>query len=258
MKCVIFAGGRGNRIRTYNDDTPKPLITIGEKPIIWHIMRIYYYYGIKDFIICLGYKQEKFKQYFLDMFNYKKDFELRFGDNELKVLNDYLEDINVSLIDTGLDTLTGGRLKRIEKYLGDDEEFLLTYGDAVSDVDINELIDFHKKNGKLITITTVKKKETFGIIDIDDNNVLTSFREKSDKEANNINGGFMVINRKVLDDLNIDSNSFEKEVLEKYTNKGEVSAFVHKGFWQCMDYQSEREFLNNLIKENKAPWIKWR
>ena len=198
MKCVIFAGGKGNRIRTYNDDTPKPLITIGDEPIIWHIMRIYYSYGIKEFIICLGYKQERFKQYFLDMFNYKKDFELSFGENEIKILNDYMDDIKVSLIDTGLETQTGGRLKRIEKYLGEEDIFLLTYGDAVSDVDINELIKFHKNNKKKVTITTVKKKETFGIIDIDNNNVLTSFREKPDVEANNINGGFMVVSKEIL------------------------------------------------------------
>ena len=154
MKCVIFAGGKGNRIRTYNDDTPKPLITIGDEPIIWHIMRIYYSYGIIEFIICLGYKQERFKQYFLDMFNYKKDFELSFGENEIKILNDYMDDIKVSLIDTGLETQTGGRLKRIEKYLGEEDIFLLTYGDAVSDVDINELIKFHKKNKKKVTIRT--------------------------------------------------------------------------------------------------------
>ena len=243
MKCVIFAGGKGNRIRTYNDDTPKPLITIGDEPIIWHIMRIYYSYGIKEFIICLGYKQ---------------DFELSFGENEIKILNDYMDDIKVSLIDTGLETQTGGRLKRIEKYLGEEDIFLLTYGDAVSDVDINELIKFHKKNKKKVTITTVKKKETFGIIDIDNNNVLTSFREKPDVEANNINGGFMVVSKEILKDLNEDSLSFEKEILEKYGNIGEVAAYVHKGFWQCMDYQSEREYLNKLIKENNAPWMRWK
>ena len=258
MKCVIFAGGKGNRIRTYNDDTPKPLITIGDEPIIWHIMRIYYSYGIKEFIICLGYKQERFKQYFLDMFNYKKDFELSFGENEIKILNDYMDDIKVSLIDTGLETQTGGRLKRIEKYLGEEDIFKLTYGDAVSDVDINEIIKYHKKNKKKVTITTVKKKETFGIIDIDNNNVLTSFREKPDVEANNINGGFMVVSKEILKDLNEDSLSFEKEILEKYGNIGEVAAYVHKGFWQCMDYQSEREYLNKLIKENNAPWMRWK
>lgn len=257
MKCVIFAGGKGNRIRTYNDDTPKPLITIGDEPIIWHIMRIYYSFGIKEFVICLGYKQERFKQYFLDMFNYKKDFELSFGENKIEILKDYMEDIKVSLIDTGLETQTGGRLKRVEEYLGDEDMFLLTYGDAVSDIDINDLIEFHKRNNKKVTITTVRKKERFGIIDIDNNSVITSFREKPDKEANNINAGFMVVNKEVLNDLNEDSLSFEKEILERYGNIGEVAAYVHDGFWQCMDYQSEREYLNNLIKENNAPWIRW-
>ena len=187
-----------------------------------------------------------------------KNVHKSFGENEIKILNDYMDDIKVSLIDTGLETQTGGRLKRIEKYLGEEDIFLLTYGDAVSDVDINELIKFHKKNKKKVTITTVKKKETFGIIDIDNNNVLTSFREKPDVEANNINGGFMVVSKEILKDLNEDSLSFEKEILEKYGNIGEVAAYVHKGFWQCMDYQSEREYLNKLIKENNAPWMRWK
>jgi len=257
MKCVIFAGGKGTRIRTDNDFTPKPLVTIGGEPIIWHIMKIYRYYGIKDFIICLGYGQEKFKKYFIDLINKNSDIMISYKERNIGLLKENFDDINVSLIDTGEDTLTGGRLKRVSKYLENEENFLLTYGDAVSDVDINKLINYHEKSNKLVTITSVKRKENFGVIELDKNNNIESFCEKCGDYAKLINAGFMVVNRKVLDYLNEDSGSFEKEILEKLSKQKQVSIYLHNGFWQCMDYQCEREYLNKLIDDNKAPWIIW-
>lgn len=257
MKCVIFAGGKGTRLRTYDDMMPKPLVTIGGNPIIWHIMKIYNYYGIKDFILCLGYGQEHFKKYFVDLINKDNDIKISFKDRKIKFLNHNFTDINVSLIDTGVETLTGGRLKRIEKYLENDEEFLLTYGDAVSDVDINDLIKFHKEKNKLITITSVKRKENFGIIKITKDNIIKDFQEKNENDSKLINAGFMVVNKKVFTYLKEDSGAFEKEILEKLSRENKVCSYIHNGFWQCMDYQNEREYLNKLISENKAPWIKW-
>lgn len=258
MKCVIFAGGKGSRIRTLNDKTPKPLITIGGEPIISHIIKIYHHYGIKDFIICLGYGQEQFKRYFLDLINNKSDIMISFKEKRIELLKDYFDDINISLINTGEDTLTGGRLKKVEKYLNDEENFLLTYGDAVSDIDINKLIEHHQNNNKLVTITSVKRKENFGIIELDENNNVKSFSEKSDSHSKRINAGYMVVNKKVLDYLTEDSGMFEKDALEKLSQENQVGAYIHDGFWQCMDYQHEREYLEKLIKNNEAPWIKWK
>ncbi len=256
MKCVIFAGGYGTRIKTENDNTPKSLVTIGDDPIILHILKIYYKYGIKDFILCLGYGQEKFKEYFIDLINRNSDLEISYKDKRIKILKDNFLDFNISLIDTGVDTLTGGRLKRVEKYLQNEEEFLLTYGDAVSDVNITNLINHHHSKNKLITITSVKRKENFGVIKFDEDNNVISFNEKAGEDAKWINAGFMVVNKKVLDYLTPDSGPFEKEVLEKLTPLKQVSAYLHEGFWQCMDNQTERAYLHKLITNNEAPWLK--
>lgn len=257
MKCVIFAGGKGSRIKLESDTTPKPLVTVGDMPIVWHIMKMYYHYGVKDFILCLGYKQEDFKKYFLDLMNHKKDISINFKNQELKILNNNSEDWNITLVDTGLNTLTGGRLKRIEKYLDDDDDsFFLTYADAVSDIDIKDLYEFHKKQKSLATITVVKREERFGVVELEDTNV-KYFREKFLKEDEWINGGFMVVNKEVLKYLTPDSASFEKEILEKLVKNKQLSAYKHLGFWQCMDFQSEREYLNKLIKADKAPWKVW-
>ena len=257
MKCVIFAGGKGSRIKLESDTTPKPLVTVGDMPIVWHIMKMYYHYGVKDFILCLGYKQDDFKKYFLDLMNQKKDISINFKNQELKVLSNNSEDWNITLVDTGLNTLTGGRLKRIEKYLDDDDDsFFLTYADAVSDIDIKDLYEFHKKQKTLATITVVKREERFGVVELEDTNV-KYFREKFLKEDEWINGGFMVVNKEVLKYLTPDSASFEKEILEKLVENKQLSAYKHLGFWQCMDFQSEREYLNKLIKADKAPWKVW-
>lgn len=257
MKCVIFAGGKGSRIKLESDTTPKPLVTVGDMPIVWHIMKMYYHYGVKDFILCLGYKQDDFKKYFLDLMNQKKDISINFKNQELKVLSNNSEDWNITLVYTGLNTLTGGRLKRIEKYLDDDDDsFFLTYADAVSDIDIKDLYEFHKKQKTLATITVVKREERFGVVELEDTNV-KYFREKFLKEDEWINGGFMVVNKEVLKYLTPDSASFEKEILEKLVENKQLSAYKHLGFWQCMDFQSEREYLNKLIKADKAPWKVW-
>lgn len=255
MKCVIFAGGKGSRISTYGDDTPKPLITIGGKPIIWHIIKIYEHYGIKDFIICLGYKQERFKEYFSNLLLQQNDLSISFKTKQINLLSNKLSDLNISLIDTGEDTLTGGRLKRIEKYIGDDEDFLLTYADAVSDVNINDLINYHKANKKLVTVTSVLRKENFGIIKLAEDNSVIKFQEKAEGDSKRINAGYMVVNRKVFDLLNENSGSFEKEILEPLTNQREVAAYLYNGFWQCMDYRHERDYLEDLICNNQASWI---
>lgn len=257
MKCVIFAGGKGIRIKTENDITPKPLVTIGDEPIIWHIMKTYYYYGVKDFIICLGYKQEEFKKDFINLMNKKKDIVLDFKKNEVYTANDNSEDWKITLVDTGLDTMTGGRLKRIEKYLDDDSDcFFLTYADAVSDININELYKFHKNSNNLATILVVKREERFGVVEINDTKV-NYFREKFLKDDEWINAGFMVVNKEILKWLNINSLSFENEVLKKLVKNKKLSAYKHLGFWQCMDFQSEREYLNKLLKADKAPWKVW-
>ncbi len=233
MKCVIFAGGRGSRIRTDEDFTPKPLVKIGDMPIIWHVMKIYSYYGIKDFIICLGYRIDLFKEFF-------------------RTVN---EDWNIKLIDTGLHTCTGGRLKKIEKYI-DEDEFALTYADAVSDIDIGDLIEFHKKHKKLLTLSVFKSKERFGIFEIK-NNKIKNFREKELRECEWINGGYMIVNKKIFNYLNKDSGPFESVLIQRLMETNDVIAYQYDGFWQCMDYRDEQRLLNNLIKNKKDVWRKW-
>ena len=198
---------------------------------------------------------EKFKEYFTNLLIEENDLSISFKDRKVDVINNKLSDLNISLVDTGLESLTGARLKKIEKYIGEDEDFLLTYGDAVSDINIDELIKFHKKNNKLLTITSVQRKENFGILDVDINNNVTSFKEKSETNSKRINAGFMVVNKKIFNLLNENSGAFEKEVLEPLTNNKEVSAFLYDGFWQCMDYRHERDYLEELINKNQASWI---
>ena len=233
MKCVIFAGGKGSRIKTDSDTTPKPLVKVGDKPIIWHIMKIYSYYGIKDFVICLGYRIDLFKEFF----------------------NSLDEDWNVELVDTGLESCTGARLKKVEKYI-DEDEFALTYADAVSDININDLIKYHKRHKKLLTISVFKAKERFGIFEIK-NNKIQSFREKELRENEWINGGYMIVNKKVFDYLTEESGPFESEIFKRYMESNNLIAYKYDGFWQCMDYRDEQRYLNKLIKNKKDVWRKW-
>lgn len=258
MKVVLLAGGLGTRISEESMYKPKPMVDIGEQPIIWHIMKEYSYYGHNEFIICAGYKQQIIKQWFADYFIRRSDisFDYRNGKNELIVHESSVEPWKVTIVDTGLNTMTGGRIKRIQKYVGD-ETFLMTYGDGVCDVDINKLIDFHKQNGKIATLTAVLKDQTKGILDIGGDNAVKSFREKMINDSVPINAGYMVLEPEIFDYIDGDSTVLEKEPLERLAEQGELMSYIHKGFWQCMDNLREKETLEKLVKAGKAPWIKW-
>ncbi|WP_033152027.1 glucose-1-phosphate cytidylyltransferase [Pseudobutyrivibrio ruminis] len=258
MKVVLLAGGLGTRISEESIYKPKPMIDIGEQPIIWHIMKEYSYYGHNEFIICAGYKQQVIKQWFADYFMRKSDisFDYRNGSNEMIIHKSNVEPWKVTIVDTGLDTMTGGRIKRIQEYVGD-ETFLMTYGDGVCDVDINKLIEFHKENNKIATLTAVLQDQTKGILDIGGDNAVKSFREKKLDDGVPINAGYMVFEPKIFDYIDGDRTVLERGPLEKLAEQGELMSYIHKGFWQCMDNMREKETLEKLIKAGKAPWMKW-
>ena len=258
MKVVILAGGFGTRISEESHLKPKPMIEIGGMPILWHIMKYYSSYGYNEFVICAGYKQQVIKDFFNNYFVHHSDvtFDFTNSTNRMKVHKTYTEQWKVTVADTGLNTMTGGRIKRIKKYL-DDEPFLLTYGDGVSDVDIAELVDFHKEHGKLATLTVVNAGQRFGVIKMGKANEISSFREKKDSDGNPINGGFMVLDPKVLDYIDDDSTVFEKYPLEQLAKDGQLMAFKHDGFWQCMDMQKDRDNLEKIWSSGEAPWKKW-
>lgn len=258
MKVVLLAGGAGTRITEESQYKPKPMIEIGGKPILWHIMKEYSYYGHNEFIICAGYKQHMIKEWFADYFLYNSDvtFDYTNGSNEITIHNTNLEPWKVTVVDTGLDTMTGGRIKRVKKYIGN-EPFLMTYGDGVCDVDINKLIEFHKQNGKLATLTAVLQDQSKGVLEIGADYVVTRFREKKLDDGVPINAGYMVLEPEVFDYIEGDTTSFEKEPLERLSNEGQLVSYVHKGFWQCMDTIKEKNDLEKLISKNKAPWMKW-
>ena len=258
MKVVLLAGGFGSRITEESIFKPKPMIEIGGHPILWHIMKEYAYYGHNEFIICAGYKQEYIKEWFTNYFNNNSDitFDFRNGKNELTINQSNIEPWKVTIVDTGLNTMTGGRIKRIQKYVGN-EPFLMTYGDGVCDVDINKLIEFHNSHGKIATLTAVLQDQSKGVLDIGGDNAVKSFREKKATDGSPINAGYMVLNPEIFDYIEDDSTVFEKEPLEKLAQKGELMSYMHKGYWQCMDNMREKEQLEKLIKNNKAPWIKW-
>ena len=257
MKVVLLAGGFGTRISEESQYKPKPMIEIGGKPILWHIMKWYSKFGHNDFIICCGYKQEVIKNYFANYYLYNSDVTFDFSNNgEITVHSDHTENWKVTVVDTGLNTLTGGRLKRIGKFLNHDEPFLMTYGDGVGDVDINAVIDFHNRSNTLATLTGVLPEGRFGVMDIKDNKIL-SFREKSKTDMGWINGGFMVLNPKVLDYITGDEIMFEREPLESLASDGQLSCYKHYGFWQCMDTLRDKEKLDKLLETDKAPWKVW-
>lgn len=258
MKTVILAGGYGTRISEESQFKPKPMIEIGGMPILWHIMKSYSYYGHNDFVICAGYKQQVIKEWFANYFLYTSDvmFSYKDGKNDISVLNSKVEPWNVTVADTGLNTMTGGRIKRIREYIGD-EPFMLTYGDGVCDVDINKLIDFHRSHGKIATLTAVIQEQQKGVLDIGEYGAVRSFREKKSKDEASINAGFMVLEPKIFDYLKDDTTVFEMEPLEKLAEDGELMCYEHKGFWQCMDSQREREILERIWKNGRAPWKKW-
>ena len=255
MKVVILAGGLGTRISEESHLKPKPMIEIGERPILWHIMKIYSAYGYNDFIICLGYKGYLIKEFFADYFLHTSDVTFDLAKNEMIVHNNHSESWRVTLVDTGLTTMTGGRVKQIADYICG-EPFMLTYGDGVADVNIRELENFHRSHGKIATLTSVSVSQRFGILDIDGTRVL-SFREKSENDSSRINGGFMVMNPEIFDYIEGDSTMFEKEPLETLAAEGQLMAFHHEGFWQCMDTQRDKEQLETLWNSGSAPWKVW-
>lgn len=257
MKVVILAGGLGTRISEESHLKPKPMIEIGDKPILWHIMKFYSAYGINDFIICCGYKSYIIKEYFSDYYLHNSDvtFDFRNG-NVMETHSNTAEPWRVTLVDTGLHTMTGGRIKQIQPYV-ENETFMLTYGDGVSDIDINKLLKFHEDKKKILTITTIQPEGRFGVIDMEGSSVL-SFREKSKGDMGWINAGFMVIEPKVFDYLNEGDNvTFEKEPMEEIAKAGQLVAYKHYGFWQCMDTQRDKQRLEELWDEGKAPWKVW-
>ena len=256
MKVVILAGGFGTRISEESQFKPKPMVEIGEMPILWHIMKLYSHYGYNEFVICLGYKAHVIKEFFADYFLHTSDITFNLAENKMIVHNNSAEPWIVTLIDTGLNTMTGGRIKRIKKYVGN-QPFFLTYGDGVSDVNIDSLLEFHKKSGKIATMTAIKPEGRFGVLDIDDD-YIHAFREKSKNDSGWINGGFMVLQPQIFDYIKGgDEVVFEKAPLETLAETNQLVAYKHDGFWQCMDTQRDKQYLESLWADGTAPWKVW-
>ena len=258
MKVVLLAGGFGTRISEESQFKPKPKIEIGGNPILWHIMKEYAYYGYNEFIICAGYKQNVIKEWFANYFLVNSDvtFDFTTGNDNLIVHKQHCEPWKVTVIDTGLNTMTGGRIKRIQPYVGD-EPFFMTYGDGVCDVDISKLLEFHKNHGKIGTLTAVRLEQTKGVLNIGGDNAVKSFREKNISDGASINAGYMVLNPEIFNYIKDDQTVFEKEPLEKLAADGELMSYQHKGFWQCMDNKREMDMLEKLLETGNAPWKKW-
>lgn len=257
MKVVILAGGFGTRISEESHLKPKPMINIGDMPILWHIMKLYSSYGYNDFIICGGYKQYIIKEWFANYFIHNSDITFDFSKgNEITVHNNISEPWKVTVVDTGLNTMTGGRVKRIRKFLNE-ETFMLTYGDGVADVNISELVEYHKKHGKLATLSAVKPDGRFGVLEMDNSNLISAFREKNKEDAGWINGGFMVLEPKIIDYIEDDTVMLEKAPLEKLAEDGQLMCYKHTGFWQCMDTLRDKEGLESLWSKGVAPWKVW-
>lgn len=258
MKVVILAGGFGTRISEESAFKPKPMLEIGGMPILWHIMKTYSYYGYNEFIICAGYKQHVIKEWFADYFLHTSDvtFDYSNGSNEMIVHNKHIEPWKVTIVDTGLYTQTGGRVKRIRDYIGD-ETFMLTYGDAVGDVNIRELVEFHKKHGKIGTMSMYNFGQNKGIVEVGKNGVIDAFREKSQADGELINIGFMVFEPALFDCIEGDDTVFEKEPMTALVDRRELVGYIHKGYWQCMDTLREKQKLEALWDSGKAPWKLW-
>lgn len=258
MKVVILAGGLGTRISEESHLKPKPMITIGEQPILWHIMKYYSSFGFHDFVICCGYKGHIIKEYFADYYLYRSDVTFDFSaENRMTVHENVAEPWRVTLVDTGLNTQTGGRIKRVQKYIGD-EPFMLTYGDGVADIDLSALAEFHKNHGKIATLTTVNVGQKFGVLDLDNSGQVKAFREKNDNDGALINGGFMVFNPGIFDYLEDDATVLEKAPLENLAKDGQLMAYCHEGFWKCMDTQRDKNQLEAMWQSGKAPWKIWQ
>lgn len=256
MKVVILAGGFGTRISEESQLKPKPMVEIGERPILWHIMKHYSKYGYNEFIICLGYKQHMIKEFFSDYYLHMSDVTFDLSNNEMIVHNNVSEPWRVTLVDTGLNTMTGGRVKRIQQYVGD-EPFMLTYGDGVSDIDLKNLENYHKSHNKIATISTYNVGQRFGVINLDEGNNVLAFREKSNDDGNVVNIGFMVLEPEIFQYIEGDSTIFEKEPLQTMVDMGQLIAYRHHGFWMCMDTQRDKIQLEEMWKSNLAPWKVW-
>lgn len=254
MKVVILAGGFGTRIFEESHLKPKPMIEIDDKPILWHVMKSYSLYGFDDFVICCGYKAHIVKKYFSDYYMHNADvtFDFRAG-GLFKIHTNYSEPWRVTLVDTGLNTMTGGRVKRIQPYVGD-ETFMLTYGDGLANVNTGKLLAFHKSHGKLATITTVQPEGRFGVLDIEGIRI-DSFREKEQRDVGWINAGFMVFEPQVFSYIANDETVLEREPLQRLAREGELMAYKHQGFWQCMDTQHDKQKLEGILSKGQAPWL---
>jgi glucose-1-phosphate cytidylyltransferase len=258
MKAVILAGGRGTRISEESHLRPKPMITIGDMPILWHIMKIYDAYGVRDFIICLGYRGYVIKEYFANYLLHRSEVvNFDFADGGRVTFGTGAEPWRVTLVETGLETQTGGRIRRIKPWIKDEEAFCLTYGDGLSDVNISDLIAFHRRHGRLATVTTVTQPARFGSISTD-GTAVKRFAEKPTSGGPVINGGFFVLSPKVTEFIDGDDTIWERKPLERLSELGELHAFEHRGFWQPMDTMREREELETLWRRNEAPWKLWR
>ena len=257
MKVVLLAGGLGTRLSEETELKPKPMVEIGGKPILWHIMKIYSYYGFNDFVVLTGYKSHVIKEYFINYYNRYSDVTVDMATNTVEVHKTRNEPWKVTMLYTGQDTMTGGRSKRAEPYVGN-EPFMLTYGDGVSDVDINELLNAHENSGKLATLTAVRPSGRFGALDINSDNAIGAFKEKPEGEKSWINGGFFVCEPEVFDYIKDgDKTIFERAPLETLAKENQLNAYKHKGFWQPMDTLRDKKELTELWQSNKAPWAKW-
>ncbi len=258
MKVLILAGGFGTRISEESHLKPKPMIEIGEKPILWHIMKTYSHHGFNDFIILAGYKQHVIKEWFKNYFLHTSDITFDFSGGEQKMIvhQKHAEPWKVTVIDTGLNTMTGGRIKRAREYVGD-EPFMLTYGDAVGDININELVEYHKSHGKIGTVSVYNFGQNKGVLDIDKNGSVKAFRVKYYLDGALINIGFLVFKPEIFDYIDGDGTTFEKEPLNRLVSEGQLNSYLHKGFWQCMDTIREKEKLEKLWNSGNCPWKRW-
>lgn len=253
MKAVILAGGFGTRLSEYTKLIPKPMVEIGGKPILWHIMNHYARFGFKEFIVALGYKGEVIKNYFLQYYTLNNNFTIDLSNNHIDYINERPTDWKVSLVDTGANSMTGGRILRLKELIGDDD-FMVTYGDAVSNVNITDLVDAYHRSGKLAMVTAVHPTARFGELKIDDKGLVHEFKEKPQVNQGWINGGFFVLNHRIFNYISDDSTIFEREPLEQLAHDGQLATFRHEGFWQCMDTVRDRDYLNRLWDSGHAPW----
>lgn len=256
MKVLILAGGKGTRISEEGEIKPKPMLDIGGKPILWHIMKSYSHYGVNEFIILLGYKGYMIKEYFFNYYLHQSDITINLENNDLEVHNNSSEPWKVTLVDTGEETMTGGRIKRAKEFIGEDT-FMLTYGDGVSNIDINALYDSHQKSGKKLTMTSIQPEGRFGALKIDEDDLVTDFYEKPKGDGGWINGGYFVCEPSILDYIENDTTIFEREPLERLAKERDLSTYKHDGFWQCMDTQRDKALLHDMWETKKAKWKVW-